>query len=84
VIASPDDDCGDIHKAFVLLKEVAVPDEIIGFASERVAPYKRIRQIAIIDAIPRSPKGKPLRRVLVRTETRRDPTDGKLSCPLTA
>jgi acyl-coenzyme A synthetase/AMP-(fatty) acid ligase len=30
----------------------------------RVAPYKQIREIAFIDAIPTSPSGKTLRRVL--------------------
>jgi acyl-coenzyme A synthetase/AMP-(fatty) acid ligase len=34
------------------------------FVSERVAPYKRIRTVEFIDAIPKSPSGKILRRVL--------------------
>ncbi len=34
------------------------------FVAERVAPYKRIRGVEFIDAIPKSPSGKILRRVL--------------------
>jgi len=30
----------------------------------RVAPYKRVRSVEFIDAIPKSPSGKILRRVL--------------------
>ena len=33
-----------------------------------VAPYKKVRRIAIVDAIPKSPSGKILRRVLVDQE----------------
>jgi acyl-coenzyme A synthetase/AMP-(fatty) acid ligase len=31
----------------------------------RVAPHKRIHQVAFVDAIPTSPSGKTLRRLLV-------------------
>jgi acyl-CoA synthetase (AMP-forming)/AMP-acid ligase II len=33
-----------------------------------VAPYKRIRSVRFVDAIPRTPAGKILRRVLVDDE----------------
>jgi len=36
----------------------------MAYVAERVAPYKRIRALEIIDAIPKSPSGKILRRVL--------------------
>jgi acyl-coenzyme A synthetase/AMP-(fatty) acid ligase len=39
-------------------------DELMAWVAERVAPYKRIRAVAIVDEIPRSPSGKILRRVL--------------------
>jgi 4-coumarate--CoA ligase len=32
---------------------------------ERVAPHKRIREVRFVDAIPRTPAGKILRRRLV-------------------
>ena len=34
----------------------------------RVAPYKKIRHMKIIENIPRSPAGKILRRVLIERE----------------
>ena len=36
----------------------------MAWVAERVAPHKRIRRVEIVDAIPRSPAGKILRREL--------------------
>jgi len=36
--------------------------------AERVAPYKKIRAVEFIDAIPKSPSGKILRRMLKERE----------------
>ena len=36
--------------------------------AERVAPYKRLRAVRFTEAVPRSPSGKLLRRVLVEAE----------------
>jgi acyl-CoA synthetase (AMP-forming)/AMP-acid ligase II len=71
VIGVPDDEAGEIPKAFVVLKAAATtPEEIMAFVAERVAPYKRIRLVEMIDAIPKSPSGKILRRLLKeRTNT---------------
>jgi len=38
--------------------------DLMAYVAERVAPYKKIRAVEVIDAIPRSPSGKILRRVL--------------------
>jgi long-chain acyl-CoA synthetase len=38
--------------------------ELIGYVAERVAPYKRITEVEFTDAIPVSPSGKILRRLL--------------------
>ena len=40
------------------------PDELMSWVSEHVAPYKRIRAVALVEEIPRSPSGKILRRLL--------------------
>jgi acyl-CoA synthetase (AMP-forming)/AMP-acid ligase II len=42
----------------------ATEQEIIGFARERLAHYKCPRTVDIIDALPRSPSGKVLKRTL--------------------
>ena len=42
------------------------PDEIMAYVAERVAPYKRLRYVEMIDQIPKSASGKILRRVLVQ------------------
>ncbi len=39
-------------------------DEIIAYVAERVAPHKRVDDVELIDAIPTSPTGKTLRRML--------------------
>ncbi|KAB2344533.1 long-chain fatty acid--CoA ligase [Actinomadura rudentiformis] len=37
------------------------PDEIMAFVAERVLPYKKIRAVQIVDALPTSPAGKILK-----------------------
>ncbi|MDT4896089.1 MAG: hypothetical protein QOH25_1166 [Acidobacteriota bacterium] len=71
VIPFPDEEAGEVPKAFVVLKGVASAEEIKSFVSERVAPYKKIRRIEFIEQIPKSPSGKILRRVLVQRERER-------------
>ncbi len=68
VIPSPDEEAGEVPKAFVVLKSAATVDEIMEFVSARVAPHKRIRLVEIVNEIPKSPAGKILRRVLVERE----------------
>ncbi len=38
--------------------------EIMSFVAEQVAPYKKVRQVEFVDAIPKSASGKILRREL--------------------
>ena len=68
MIPIPDDEAGEVPKAFVVLKGEATPEEIMAFVAERVAPYKKLRFVEFIDQIPKSPSGKILRRVLVDRE----------------
>jgi len=68
VIPSPDEEGGEVPKAFVVLKGKATPDELMAYVAERVAPYKRIRKLEFIEEIPKSLSGKILRRVLVERE----------------
>lgn len=71
VIPSPDAEHGEVPKAYVVLKSAATPEELMDYVAQRVAAYKKIRKLAIVDSIPRSPAGKLLRRVLVEKERSR-------------
>ena len=66
VIGVPDDQWGEIVKAMVVLRpgQQATGQDIIGFTRERLAHYKCPRTVEIIDALPRSPSGKVLKRTL--------------------
>jgi acyl-CoA synthetase (AMP-forming)/AMP-acid ligase II len=80
VLPSPDEKAGEVPIAFVVLKDVATPTEIMDYVAERVAPYKRIRRVEFVDQIPKSPAGKILRRILaqrVRQEIRGSEEGGK-------
>lgn len=64
VVGVPDEEASEIPKGFVVVNAPATAREIMAFVAERVAPYKKIRQIAFIDEIPRTPVGKTERRSL--------------------
>src|SRR5258707_4990810 len=68
VIPSPDDEAGEVPKAFVVTRAQVTAEELMAFVAERVAPTKRVRRLEMIDQIPKSPSGKILRRVLVDRE----------------
>ncbi len=70
VIPSPDEEAGEVPKAFVVRKpgEDASEEDIMAYVAERVAPYKKIRRLEFIDEIPKVPSGKILRRKLVERE----------------
>ena len=61
---------GETPKAFVVLKpeRQASAEEIVAFVAERVAPYKKVREVEFVSAIPKNPSGKILRRVLIEQE----------------
>ena len=68
VIPVADEDCGEVPKAIVVPKGPLTADEVISFLLPHVAHYKRVRHVAFVDAIPKSPSGKILRRILVERE----------------
>jgi acyl-coenzyme A synthetase/AMP-(fatty) acid ligase len=68
VIPRPDEEAGEVPKAFVVTDGSITPDEVIQFVAGRVAPYKKVRAVEIIDEIPKAPSGKILRRVLIDRE----------------
>ena len=75
VIPSPDDEAGEVPKAFVQLRadagytaSDATAEDIMAHVADQVAPYKKVRKVEFIDAIPKVPSGKILRRKLVERE----------------
>jgi len=66
VIPVPDLEAGELPKAFVVLKPntEATADDIMAYVADRVAPHKKVRLVEFIDAIPKVPSGKILRREL--------------------
>jgi acyl-CoA synthetase (AMP-forming)/AMP-acid ligase II len=64
VIGVPMDDGGEAPKACVVTEDGLDPDELMAYVAERVAPYKRIREVEFVDEIPKSASGKILRRML--------------------
>ncbi len=68
VIPIPDEEAGEIPKGFVVLKGEATPAELMEYVASKVAPHKKIRQLEVINQIPKSTSGKILRRLLVDQE----------------
>jgi len=70
VVGSPDEQAGEVPKAFVVPAGGAELDvaELQAFVAARVATYKQVRRIEVLDEIPKSASGKILRRVLVERE----------------
>ncbi|MFI9614474.1 4-coumarate--CoA ligase family protein [Streptomyces sp. NPDC052023] len=70
VIGVYDDDGNEIPRAYVVRHPTA-PDltenEVMLHVAERVAPYKRVRQVSFIAGVPRAASGKILRRQLRET-----------------
>jgi acyl-CoA synthetase (AMP-forming)/AMP-acid ligase II len=71
VIGVVDGECGEVPKGFIVARQPIDADEVMAFVEQHVAHYKRLRHVEFVDAIPKSPSGKILRRVLVDQERER-------------
>ncbi|EDO46392.1 predicted protein [Nematostella vectensis] len=82
VIGVPDEEAGELPKAFVVLKAGTLgttPQDIIQFVSENISPQKRLRGgVEIVDSIPKTPSGKILRRQLREQEVEKRKMKHKL------
>lgn len=75
VIPVPDADAGEIPKAYVVKRGDIEAEQVMAYVAERVSPYKKVREVEFVDAIPKSPSGKILRRLLRdRERDRRNPS----------
>ncbi|MFE2355941.1 4-coumarate--CoA ligase family protein [Streptomyces parvulus] len=67
VVGTHDDDGNEVPHAHVVRRPDApglTEGEIMMYVAERVAPYKRVRRVTFLDAVPRAASGKILRREL--------------------
>ncbi len=66
VIGIPDDEAGELPKAFITATagETVTLEEVQTLVSEHLVSYKQIREIELLDAIPKSASGKILRKDL--------------------
>lgn len=66
IIGVPDDKWGEALMAICVARDGTKPgdEELIAFCRERLGGYKVPRRYAYVDALPRNPSGKVLKRVL--------------------
>ncbi len=72
VIGMPDEEAGELPKAFVVLKpdtdqevhSTTSAEDIRAFVKPHVASYKQVHDVEFVDTIPKSASGKILRRLL--------------------
>ena len=66
VIGVYDERGDEVPKAFVVRApgSAATEDDVLAFVAAHTAPYKRVRRVDKLDAVPKSASGKILRREL--------------------
>ena len=66
VVPVPDEEAGEVPKAFVVRVAGAAVSaaDLMAHVAGQVAPFKRVREVEFIEAVPTSPAGKTLRRLL--------------------
>lgn len=69
VVGVSDPKWGEVGKAFVVLESPGLtPEAIVTFCRARLAGYKVPKYVEIVDALPKSPVGKVLKRLLKNHE----------------
>jgi fatty-acyl-CoA synthase len=66
VVGRPHERWGEVPVAFVALREGAAveEDELLSFCGERLAKFKTPKAVTFVEALPRNPSGKVLKREL--------------------
>ena len=86
VIGTLDADGQEVPKAFVVRQPGADGDAldvagVMDFVAAKVAPFKKIRRVEFIEAVPKSASGKILRRMLKPAEPTAVPASGTAAVP---
>ncbi|SFF53724.1 class I adenylate-forming enzyme family protein [Blastococcus tunisiensis] len=73
VVGRPDEDAGELPVAYVVRKAddagtALTAESVMAAVNDKVTPYKRLRDVVFIDAIPVSAAGKVLKRELAAKE----------------
>lgn len=73
VIGVPDEEAGEVPKAFIVLEpgKYMTLEDIVAHVSEHLAHYKQPREVEFVEEIPKSLSGKILRRLLREREKAR-------------
>jgi len=82
VVRVPDEEAGEVPKAFMVATTQLSATEVMDWVAERVAPHKRVRQVEFVDEIPRSLSGKILRRVLMERDPQAAGSPGSSPCAM--
>ena len=77
VIGKTDPEAGEIPKALVRLRpgEAVTSEDLIEFVGNRIAGYKKVREVEFVTSIPKTASGKVLRRVLIEAERNNSDAD---------
>lgn len=83
VIPVPDDEAGEVPRAYVVKRENAPPsfceEDVVNFVYDSVAPHKRLRGgVFFANEVPKSASGKLLRRVQIDIDRQLHPTTSSL------
>lgn len=71
VIGRPDERAGEVPVAYVVPRGAFDGEAIKAWVAERVVAYKQLRDVLACEAIPKSPSGKILRRLVRDMDARR-------------
>jgi len=75
VVGVPDEEAGEVTKAFVVLisdLSYSVTDvELIAFVNVKLTGYKKLHEVEFVESLPKLPSGKILRRELKELERAR-------------
>lgn len=71
VVGRPHPEVGEVPVAYVVLHHPVQPSDLIEHLAGRLAPWKRLWDVVVVDELPRSPAGKLLRRLILERDRER-------------